>query len=31
MVMVEAPRVRSFHRLAQAAADTAAQSTPLCS
>ena len=31
MVMVEAPRVLVFHRLAQAAADTARQSTPLCS
>ncbi len=31
MVMVEAPRVRVCHRLAQAAAETARQSTPLCS
>ena len=31
MVSVEAPRVRVFHRLAQALAATARQSTPLCS
>ena len=31
MVSVEAPRVRVFHRLAQALAATACQSTPLCS
>ena len=31
MVMVLAPRVRWFHRLPQAAADAARQSTPLCS
>ena len=31
MVMVEAPRVRVFHRLPQAAAPAACQSTPLCS
>ena len=30
-VMVEAPRVRVFQRLPQAAAETARQSTPLCS
>jgi hypothetical protein len=31
MVRVEAPRVRLFHRLPNAAAPTADQSTPLCS
>ena len=31
MLMVEAPRVFSFHKLPQAAALTARQSTPLCS
>jgi hypothetical protein len=31
MVMVLAPRVRWFHRLPQAAAEAARQSTPLCS
>jgi hypothetical protein len=31
IVRVEAPRVRVFHRLPQAALETARQSTPLCS